>query len=60
MNLRQSVVIDTSPDETVKLSEVNLLPPMFDVLANSPAIVNVLPEAVVFIPSPQIFIGLLI
>ena len=46
------VEISTSPEVTEKLSEVNLATPIFDVLANSPAIVKVLPEAVVFIPSP--------
>jgi len=41
----------TSPAPlTAKLSELNDATPTFEVDANSPAIVNVLPETVVLIP----------
>jgi len=46
------VVIVTSPELTVKLSVLNVATPAFDEVANSAAIVIVLPEAVVLIPSP--------
>jgi hypothetical protein len=45
-------VIVTSPEETAKFAVLNDATPILDVVANSPEIVIVLPEATVLIPSP--------
>ena len=45
-------MIDTAPEDTVKSFVSKEATPLFDVEASSAAIVNVLPEAVVLIPSP--------
>ncbi len=42
----------TAPEETEKLSDEKLATPLLEVLASSPAIVNVVPVADVSIPSP--------
>ncbi len=42
----------TAPEETEKLSDEKLATPLLEVLASSPAIVNVFPVADVSIPSP--------
>ena len=42
----------TAPEETEKLSEENDATPLLEVLASSPAMVTVVPDAEVSIPSP--------
>ena len=43
---------ETAPDETVKDSELKLAIPLLEVVASSPAIVSVVVEPEVSIPSP--------
>ena len=47
----------TAPLETVKSSELNEATPLLDVLASSPAIVIVLLDAEVSIPSPPAMVN---